>query len=228
MRIFTPFFLLAFALLTPITAQGAKGLTFDSEKKAVATKAGDLKVTVPYTFENTSKRTITIVRWNSACSCLNARIKNSQMIYKPGEKGEIHIDFELGSFSGTQEKTVMLWTKDDPAEIPSTVLSVKITIPVLFELLPKSLAWEQNGSKKAKTIKLKVHHDQPINIKSISGSNDAFPYTIKTIREGWEYELTITPTDVSKPSLGMIRINTDAKIKRYQRQQAFVYVKAKK
>lgn len=228
MRSLTPFLLLLLSLLTPITAQAAKGLTFDSEKKAVTTKAGDLKVTVPYTFTNTSKRTITISRWDSACDCLSARIKGSKMAYKPGEKGEIHIDFELGSFSGTQEKTVMFWTTDDPDELPSSILAVKITIPVLFEVSPKSLAWEQGGSKEAKTIKLKVHHDKPIRITSDSGNNEAFPYTIKTIRDGWEYELIVTPTDVSTPNLGVIRLTTDAKIKRYQRQQAFVYIKTKK
>lgn len=228
MRTPAPLLLLILALLATASAQAGKGLTFDSEKKALTTKPGDLKVTVPYTFENTSKRTITIARWDSACSCLSARIKNSKMVYKPGEKGEIHIDFDLGSFSGPQTKTVMLWTKDDPAEAPSTVLSVKITIPVLFELSPKSLAWDQNGSKEAKTIKIKVHHDKPIHITGNSGSNENFPYTIKTIREGKEYELIVTPKDVSTPTLGVIKINTDAKIKRYQWQQAFVYVKTKK
>ena len=226
MRSHTLLFLIA--LLTPLTAHAGKGLTFDSENKAVKTKAGDTKVTVPYTFTNTSQRTITIARWDSACSCLSARIKEGKMVYKPGDKGEIHIDFELGSFSGTQEKTVMLWTKDDSAQAPSSVLSVKISIPILFEISPKSLAWEQNGTKEPQTFKIKVHHDKPINITGNSGSNNNFPYIVKTIRKGWEYELTVTPGDVSTPTLGVIRVDTDAKIKRYQRQQAFVYVKAQK
>jgi len=214
--------------IAPVTALAGKGLTFDKERQAVTVKAEDKMVTVPYTFKNTSKRTITIARWDSACSCLNARIKGSKMVYKPGEKGKILIDFELGSFSGTQEKTVMLWSTDDAAEAPSSVLAVAITIPVLFEITPKTLAWEQNGAKEPKTIKLKVRHDKPIRILSNSGSNKAFPYTLKTIRDGWEYELVVTPTDVSSPTLGMIKLTTDSKIKRYQRQQAFVYVKSKK
>ena len=85
-----------------------------------------------------------------------------------------------------------------------------------------------NGAKEPKTFKIKVHDDKPINISSHNGTNDSFPYTVKTIREGWEYEITVTPSDVSVPSLGMIKINTDSKIKRYQRRQAFVYVRTKK
>jgi len=228
MRNYLAILLPCLLLLTPITALAGGGLTFDSEQKAVTTKTGDKKATIAYSFENTSKRTISIAKWDSACSCLSARIKDGKMEYKPGDKGEIEIDFALGSFSGTQQKTVMLWSNDDPSEAPSTILTVKITIPVLFDISPKSLAWAQNGDKKPKTIKIKVLDKNPINITKHSGTNASFPYTVKTIREGWEYELLVTPTDVSTPSLGMIKIQTDSTIKRYQRQQAFVYVKAKK
>ncbi len=220
--------ILLLTLLAPITLYAGLGLTFDSESKAVKTKPSDLTVAVPYSFTNTSQDTITIARWDSACSCLSARIKDGKMVYKPGEKGEIHIDFELGSFSGTQEKTVLLWTKDDPAETPSSVLSVKITIPKLFEVSPKSLVWKQYSAGEPQTFKIKVHHDKPIKIIGSSGSNNNFPYTIKTIREGWEYELTVSPVDSSSPTLGVIRVDTDAKIKRYQRHQAFVYIQKKK
>lgn len=230
MRIFQ-FPCLALALLScwsPAAVRADKGLTFDSNKKAVTAKPDAVKTTVPYTFENTSKRTITISRWDSACSCLGARIKDGKMVYKPGEKGLILIDFELGSFSGTQEKTVMLWTEDDPAQAPSSVLTVAITIPVLFEITPKTLFWDQGGAKESKSFKIKVNHDKPIRIVSHSGTNKTFPYTLKTIKDGREYELVVTPTDVSAPAFGMIKLTTDAAIKRYQRQQAFVCVRMKK
>ena len=221
-----PFLLLT--LLATLSSNAESPLSFDSLKKSVTVEANALKTTVPYTFENTSKNTVTISRWDSACSCLNARIKGSKMTYKPGEKGEIRIDFELGSFSGTQAKTVMLWTEKDSAASPSIILTAAVTIPTLFEISPKSLVWDMNDTKEPKTFKIKVHDDKPINISNHNGTNDTFPYTIKTIKEGWEYEITVTPSDVSTPSIGMIKINTDSKIKRYQRQQAFVYVRTKK
>lgn len=219
---------LLISMLAPMSAQADKGLTFDSNRKAITAKPNALKTTVPYSFENTSKRTITIARWDSACSCLNARIKDSKMVYKPGEKGEILIDFELGSFSGTQEKTVMLWTKDDAPQAPSTILAVAITIPVLFEVTPKTIFWDKDGAKETKTFKLKVKHDKPIRILSHRGTNATFAYTLKTIKDGSEYELVVTPTDVSSPAFGIISLTTDAAIKRYQRQQAFVCVRVKK
>ena len=214
---------LAFSSITCVLAE--KGLTFEKNKIEITSAPNAKKITVPYFFENKSDRTITIARYDSACSCLSAQIKGGKLIYKPGEKGEMKIDFALGSFSGVVEKTVLLWTTDDPDETPSSVLSVALTIPKLFEIIPPTIFWDQNGSKEPKVFKMKVNHDKPIRILSDSGTNDNFVYQVKTIREGWEYELVVTPTDVANPSFGMIKLTTDSSISRYQRQMAFVCVK---
>ena len=213
------------ALSTVTSVMAEKGLTFVKNKIEITSAPEAKKITIPYFFENKSDRTITIARYDSACSCLSAQVKGGKLIYKPGEKGEMKIDFALGSFSGVVEKTVLLWTTDDPEETPSSVLSVALTIPKLFEITPTTVFWDQNGSKEPKVFKMKVNHDKPIRILSNSGTNNNFVYQVKTIREGWEYELVVTPTDVANPSFGMIKLTTDSSISRYQRQMAFVCVK---
>ncbi|MBK1855655.1 DUF1573 domain-containing protein [Verrucomicrobiaceae bacterium 5K15] len=227
-HLFRRFLPCCFLLLASLSSQAKSGLSFDQQSTEIKVKADALTTTVPFKFENKSQEAVTIARWDSACSCLNARIKDGKMTYQPGDKGLILIDFELGSFSGVQEKTVMLWTKDDSPEKPSIILTVKIHIPVLFEISPKTLFWDQNGSKEAKVISIKVNHDQPIHIANHSGTNESFPYTLKTVKEGKEYELIVTPSGVSSPAFGLIKLTTDAKIKRYQRQQAFVCVRRAK
>ena len=206
----------------------AKGFTFIKNKIAVTAKPDAKKVTVPYHFENKTNRVLTIARYDSACSCLSAKVKGSKLVYKPGEKGEIRVDFALGTFSGKVEKTVLLWTTDDPADAPSTVMTVELTIPVLFEVSPMTLLWDQGAEAKPQTIKIKVNHDKPIRIVNHSGSNKDFPYKLKTIREGWEYELVVTPTSTGTPGFGMIKLTTDSSIPRYKRQQAFVCIKRPK
>ena len=204
------------------------GFTFIKDKVAV-TSAPDAKtVTVPYHFENKTDRVLKIAKYDSACSCLSAKVKGSKLVYKPGEKGEIRVQFAIGAFSGIVEKTVLLWTTDDPDDKPSTVMTVQLTIPVLVELTPMTLLWNQDEEAKAKTIKLKVNHDKPIRIVEHSGSNKDFPYELKTIRDGWEYELVVTPESTEQPGFGMIKITTDSPIPRYKRQQAFVCVKTAK
>lgn len=222
-------FALSLAILTVTLslpqAKAEKGFTFVKNRIEVTAAPNAKKITVPYLFENKTKRTIKIARYDSACSCLSAKVKGGKLEYKPGEKGELKVDFELGSFSGVVEKTVLLWTTDDGEETPSSVLTVALTIPVLFEVSPKTVFWDQNGDKKPKTVKLKVNHTDPIKILSHSGTNENFAYELKTIRDGWEYEIIVTPKDVSLPAFGMIKLATDSSIPRYQRQMSFVCVR---
>lgn len=218
--------LVALLLCSPVLIAG-QGFTFVKNRVEVTVKPDAKRVSIPFEFENKTKKTITIARYDSACSCLSARVAEPEgkMTYKPGEKGKIVVDFELGSFSGKVEKTVMLWTKDDPVQKPSTILTSAITIPVLFEVSPRTLYWDHKGNKEPQTIKLKVTGDQPIRILSNQGTNQNFPYKLITIRDGWEYEIVVTPQSVESMGMGLIKLTTDAAISRYQRQQAFVCVR---
>lgn len=208
-------------------ALAERGFTFVNDRVAVTVKPDDKLVSIPFEFENKTNRILTIARYDSACSCISARVTKplGKMAYKPGEKGQITVDFELGSFSGVQEKTLMLWTKDDPAKYPSSVLTSAITIPELFKITPSTLIWDQNGSNESKSLKIKVTHDQPIHMINHMGTNPNFPYQIKTIRDGWEYEVVVTPQNVATPGMGILKFTTDSPIKRYQSPQAFVCVR---
>ena len=219
--------LLTFFCFLSHVALADNGLTFTKNRIAITVKPDATRVSIPFSFENKSKRTITISRYDSACSCISARVAEplGKMTYKSGEKGKIVVDFELGSFSGLVEKTLMLWTTDDTPETPSTVLTSEITIPVLIKLSPTTLTWDQNGDMSAKTIKIKVNNDKPIRILSHMGTNTNYPYELKTIREGWEYELVVTPKSVATMGMGILKFTTDSTISRYKRQMAYVCVR---
>lgn len=210
-------------LSLPLAA--AEGLTFIQNRVEMKVAPHAKKVTVPYHFENKTQRTITIARYDSACSCLSAKVKGGKLVYQPGEKGEMKVDFELGSFAGLVEKTVLIWTTDDAKDKPSSVLQVVLDIPVLFEVNPKTVFWDQNGDKDPRVIKLLVNAPNPIHILDHSGTNDNFSYELKTVRDGMEYDLVVTPKDVTTAAFGMIKLRTDAAIPRYQRQMAFVCVR---
>lgn len=220
--------LAAFLALSSLAHAGG-GLAFEKTRVDAKVAAEAKKLSVPYTFTNTSGKDVTIARWDSACSCLNARIKGGKMTYKPGEKGEIVVDFELGSFSGHQVKTVLLWTTVDPAEKPSTVLSVGITIPEWFKVTPgTTIFWEKGAAAEARAFSILVTSGRPLHITGHSGTNANFPYRLETIREGREYRLTVTPKSTAAPAVGMIVLRTDADTPRYKSQRVFVGVRAKK
>lgn len=219
--IFCSLWVLAFSQ----SIHAADGLTFAKNRIEKSVAADAKTVLVPYHFSNKTDRTITIKRYDSACSCLSAKIKGGKLVYEPGESGEIRVTFELGTFSGLVEKTVLLWTTDDEDAKPSAVLSVVLDIPVLFEVNPKTVFWEQHGENQPQVIKLTVNNAEPIRILEHSATNKNFQYEFKTIKEGRAYELVVTPMDVSVPAFGMIKLTTDSAVPRYRRQMAFVCVR---
>ena len=217
---------LCFIMLTAKSSlSAAEGLSFQQSRIETKVAADAKTVTVPYLFKNDTARTITIKRYVSACSCLSAKVKGGKLSYKPGEQGEIKVVFDLGNFSGLVEKTVMIWTTEDDDNKPSSILSVVIDIPVLFELSPKTTFWNQSGESGSKTIRLVVNNAEPIRILEHSVTNKNFSYELKTIKDGFEYALVVEPRDLSTPAFGMIKLTTDSENPRYRRQMAFVCVR---
>ena len=130
----------------------------------------------------------------------------------------------MGNLKGQTDKMIALRMKSPTA--PLVKLTLRLDIPELLKIEPApTLFWDQGGKVEAKTFKMTVHHSKPINIVETSGTNDNFAYELKTIREGWEYELVVTPKSVVNRAFGLIRIRTDAEFAKHQRYQCFVVVR---
>jgi len=102
---------------------------------------------------------------------------------------------------------------------------VRVEIPILFEIAPPTLFWDQNGDGKSQSFKITVNHDKPIKITEITGTNDQFEHKLKTIKDGWEYELEVTPKGVAGSEFGVLRIRNDCEYKLHQSVQGFVVVR---
>ena len=222
------FYLIACCFLGLASVLSAGGLSFEKNRIDVTVAADAQSVVVPFKFENKTNKPVTIARYDTACACLKSKVKGGKMTYAPGEKGEMELYFDLGKFSGTVNKSLMLWTTDDAAEKPSAILTSYITIPVLFKISPVTTTWESGGKNTQKTVKLSVRDKRPMRIKKCKGTNANFDYELITIRDGWEYELKITPKDVSKAAFGIFKIQTDSKIARYKNMMSYAVVKKAK
>lgn len=102
---------------------------------------------------------------------------------------------------------------------------MRVSIPELFKIEPPTQQWNLGGGLESKTYKITVNHSEPIHILEDSGTSENFPYVIKRIRDGWEYEVVVTPTQDETPAMGMIRFHTDSKSKRFQRSQIFAVMR---
>ncbi len=217
-------FLLTFSMLTALAS--AK-MVFETQliEITAAPEITEVSAKFPFKIEDEVSE---IIEYDAPCTCLTARIlplqqdRSTQLRWEVGEKGEIIGRFKMGNFKGTVDKAIVLKMKGKEEPIQ---LVVRVTIPALFKIEPSTLTWDQGEATSEKVFKVKVDHSAPINIMEHSGTSETFPYEVRTIKEGWEYELRVKPTSTATPGMGMIRIKTDCSIKRHERHQVFVVVK---
>ncbi len=199
--------------------------TMSLEKKA----AQDNKsVMFEFPFE-VKEKDVEIKSLAEMCPCLSAWIeprnpdRSMKKSWKVGEKGTIKVKFDTMSFVGKVEKAVGLQLK---GEQKLDYLKVAIVVPELIKMEPRTLKWDQGGKAEAKVLKITMQGDEPIKVLGVSATRkEAFPYELKTIKEGKEYELHVTPTDVSKGGICVFRFLTDAKNKRFKRAVAYASVR---
>jgi hypothetical protein len=203
----------------------AAGLDFPQTLKEIHAPVDAKVVTAGFEFTNRTDKPVQVVKYDAACSCMALKIKDSKLRYAPGESGMLRADFEMGNFSGTVDKVVALWLDDDPADKPSVKLTVRVHIPVLVSLEPKTLKWELNGDGGPQTIRITMNHDSPIRVVSVNSSSAAFQHELKTIEDGKLYELIVKPVEIGSPGLGILRIETDCTLARHRLQQAFAVVR---
>jgi Protein of unknown function (DUF1573) len=203
----------------------AAGLDFAETLKEIHAPADVDRVTADFEFTNKTNKPVRVVKYDAACSCMAVTIRDGKLQYAPGESGLIRAVFEMGNFTGSVDKVVALWLDDDPADKPSVSLTVRVHIPVLVSVEPKTLKWELNGEASPQIIRITMKEGSLIRVKGVTSSIPAFQPELKTIEEGKSYELLVTPTAIQTPGLGIIRIETDAASAKHRLHQAFAVVR---
>jgi hypothetical protein len=203
----------------------AAGLDFKETTKELHAPADVKTVSADFEFTNRSDKTIAVAKYESTCSCMSVTIKGGKLSYAPGESGVIRANFDMGNFSGAIDKVVLLWLEGNKTEKPSLSLTVRVHIPVLVSLEPKTLKWELNGKADPQNIRINMTHDKPIRVTAVTSSSEAFKLELKTVAEGKTYDVNVTPLDIKSPGLAVIRIETDCNIDKHRIQQAFAVVR---
>ena len=200
-------------------------LDFPTTLREIHASAEVKTVTADFEFTNRSDKPVEIAKYDPSCSCIAVQIENSKLHYAPGESGLVRTQFDMGNFSGTVDKVVALWLDKDPEDKPSVALTVRVHIPILVALEPKTLKWELNGKGEPQTFHITMHYAKPIRVTAVSSSSDAFRHELKPVVEGKSYELIVTPLEIKTPCLGSFRIETDCQIEKYRIQQAFATIR---
>lgn len=203
----------------------AAGLDFPKASQEINAPADVASVTADFEFSNKSDRPVQIIKSDPGCTCVAVEISNGKLRYEPGESGLIRAKFEMANFSGSVDKVIALWLDQDPAEAPSTILKLRVNIPVLIAVEPKTVKWDIGGKGEPKTIEIKIIEGQTIRVTDVKCSSSEFTSELKTVTEGKHYQLIVTPGNVNSPGIGVIRIETDCPLPKHKTQQAFAVVR---
>jgi hypothetical protein len=158
-----------------------------------------------------------VTSFESSCSCLEASLDKAD--YAPGEKGKGRAKFKVSSFTGKNEKFLHIYTDDPDAK--DVVLTAVIDVPVVVQVEPKLVEWLVNDKPEPKRYTVKMVGKDEIHIKSVSSTRENVDAEFAEIKPGREYQITVTPKETKDIIVGAVRIDTDAKIAKYQRQLAF-------
>jgi hypothetical protein len=203
----------------------AAGLEFTEMLKEIKAPVDAAMVTVDFNFTNKGDKPVTITKSDPGCSCVKVQVSGGKLKYAPGESGVVRATFEMGNFSGTVDKSIALFIDKDPEDKPSMTLTLRVHIPVLIALEPKTVKWDLGGSNiEPQTIKIRMAEGKPIRVTGIKPSSDAFSYELKMLEEGKKYDVIVTPLSLKVPGISVIRIETDCKIARHRIQQAFATI----
>ena len=213
---------IACAIWLSLCALGQAGtLEFKKTSQELHAPADAKVVSADFEFTNKTDKPVSVSRYESTCSCMAVKIKDGKLRYAPGESGLIRAEFDMGNFSGEVDKVVALWLDDAKTDKPTLSLTVRVHIPVLIALEPKTLKWDLGGKAEPQVIKITMNHSKPIKVTSVTSSSDAFKTQLKTVEEGKSYELSVTPDGTGTPGLAIFRVETDCDIAKHRLQQAF-------
>lgn len=203
----------------------AAGLEFAQPIKELHAAADAATVTAEFEFTNKSDKPVTISKADPTCSCLKVEISGGKLKYAPGESGVVRTTFEMGNFSGTVDKMLAIYLDDDPEDKPSVQLTLRVTIPILIAVEPKTVKWDVGAKPEPEIIHIQMAEGKTIHVTDIKSSSTAFKTELRTIEAGKRYDLVVTPLSIDSPGLAVMRIETDCEISKHRVQQAFAVVR---
>ncbi len=217
-------FSLVWLLLGSLVAGAA--VEFENKLQEIHADLDAKTVTSDFKFTNTGSETIRIREADAGCSCIAVQIAGGKLLYEPGETGTMRATFEVGSFQGAVDKPIHVWLDSDPAEKPSSTVVLRVHIPVIISMEPKTLKWAVGAEAAPKLIDVKMNYQKPVAVTSVATGSDAFGTRLITVEEGKHDQIEVTPASTAAPSLTVVRIETDVDVAKHRVQQGFAVIQA--
>jgi hypothetical protein len=198
--------ILTFTLSIFLCAMARAELKWEQTQIDLRPAIGDKQAIGHFKYENVGTTPVHFKSVHASCGCTTAQTQKDQVA--PGEKGEITATFNIGDRAGLQIKTVTVQTDDpDPAHA-TAVLTLKTTIPQLFEIQPAVLYWQSGEEAKPKTIMVKAAKDFPVKSLKVTSSNPVFQTKVEQTGSG-EFKIDVQPAQTATTAGAKITIQSE-------------------
>jgi len=180
-------------------------LKWDREDVVMALSPVDKEAVAHFRFKNSGATGVKIASVTTSCGCMSAELKKRD--YAPQEEGEILARFKVGDRTGLQTKTVLV-ESDDP-QSPRTILTMKVTIPVVAEVKPVLLSWQADEAPTAKEIVVKIVGGYPVTALTVDSSNPHVKAEVAAVKDKREFRIAVTPGGTVHSINAILKITTD-------------------
>lgn len=154
-----------------------------------------------FTFTNTGPKPVRILDVESNCDCLDAAA--DRPVYAPGESGVIKSSYTVGDRLGLYERRIKIVTDEGPEPVR---LLVRIEVPELVTLAPRSVAWTLNETVAEKAVELEVIPGLRIEFTRVQPTSGDFAARLETIEPGRRYRVHLRPPSTAQPANAAFRI----------------------
>ena len=196
-------FLLSFFLLTsPLFGQ----LTWETRVIDLAASPKDNFAEGTFKFKNSGKYPVTILKTESSCGCTSAKLEKK--VYAPGESGQVVQRYKIGWSRTPLHQTGLTVVTDDPSE-PKTLIGMRVTVETIVQIDPEVLWWKLGEAVSARNANIKIVRSTPLNLISAETTTPGWKVKLITVIPGWEYQVQITPADLSKAQSAVFLIKPE-------------------
>ena len=187
--------------LAIVTALPCAALDWKQQTLNFTTAPFQLTQEAVFSFTNTGTKPVRILEVESNCDCLDAAA--DQPVYPPGATGVIKTNFHVGDRLGLYERRIKVVTDEGPEPVR---LLVRIEVPEVVQLNPRSVAWKLHEPASEKMVELEVIAGVTVNFTQVLPTSGDFAARLETIEAGRRYRVYLKPPATNQPANAAFRI----------------------
>ena len=196
-------------------------LTWENPEQTFNAKPEEKSIIAKCRFTNNGKGPVRIEEVKTSCDCTMAVLTKTE--YAPGESGEIEVKFSFGGRTGSQVNTISVTTSAAPQK--PTILRLHVNIEELIRIQPQLVFWRIGEQLDSKTIHIAKANGASVKVVRVRSDNPAFKVNLIELKRGKEYEVRVTPSQVTGPTRAILVIETDYPADNPETRYAYARIK---